>query len=433
MRETLINNFLRISSIPRKTGYEKKISDFFVKVAKENDLEYYQDEFYNVLIKKKGNIKGDSICLQAHFDMVCVKTSDSNHDFLNEGINVVIDNDKVTAKDTSLGADQGVGLAIMLTLIEDKTIKHPDLEFFFTVEEETTFKGVINFDYSKLQSKLLINLDYDNDKEVVIGSAGDFVNEYKYSGTLTTKDMPSYRVIVDGFKSGNSGVDINASSDSAIYEVARLIKDKEIYIKSINGGSFENDLASSCEVVLQSSLDIYSLFDGYSVTVIDNNESLSLNDTSNIINEILSLKGGYFSKTASCNLGTIRTNNNETSILYLIRSTDINEIEAISDNTKKLNYNFECDLKYKDSIWKPDMDSRLLKKYKEVYYSLYNEYPNEVICQGGVEAGSIKKRTMGMDVISFGANMDNIHSTKEVTYISSWEKIFNILVNIFNS
>ena len=129
MKDILINNFLRISKIPRMSGNEKQISDFFVEVAKNNNLEYYQDENNNLLIKKKGNITGDTIAFQAHLDMVCVKKESSSHDFNRDGIDVVINGDEVTSKDTSLGADQGVGLALMLTLIEDNTLDHPDLEF----------------------------------------------------------------------------------------------------------------------------------------------------------------------------------------------------------------------------------------------------------------------------------------------------------------
>lgn len=120
MRETLINNFLRISKIPRESGHEEKIANFFVNVAMANNLYYFKDENNNVLIKKKGNIDAESIALQAHLDMVCVKTSDSKHNFSTDGIEVIIDGDVVTAKDTSLGADQGVGLAMMLTILEDR-------------------------------------------------------------------------------------------------------------------------------------------------------------------------------------------------------------------------------------------------------------------------------------------------------------------------
>lgn len=161
-RETLLNNFLKISSIPRGSENEEKIADFFVNVAKENDLYFYKDEYNNVLIKKKGNLKSSSVAFQAHLDMVCAKTENSVHDFTKEGIEVLIDGNKVTAKDTTLGADQGVGLSMMLALMTDKKINHPDLEFLFTTQEETTFNGAVNFPYSKVESRRMINLDNSN-------------------------------------------------------------------------------------------------------------------------------------------------------------------------------------------------------------------------------------------------------------------------------
>ena len=431
MKEKLIENFLRISSIPRMTGNEKQISDFFVEIAKKNNLEYYQDEDYNVLIKKKGNIEGTPIILQAHFDMVCVKTKDSKHDFNCEGIEVIIEDDKVTAKDTSLGADQGVGLAIMLTLIEDNTISHRDLEFLFTVEEETTFKGVVDFKYEKLNGKELINLDNSSDDTVVIGATGDIVNEYSHKLNLKEKRMPSYKVTLDGFKEGNSGENIEESKDNAIVSMARILKDKDIYIKSITGGTFENDLASSCEVVIQTNLDINSIFStNAKIESIDNKYSMSLEESKDIVNEILSLESGYLSHKSSANLGIIETTNDLIKITYLIRSEDLIELENISNKTKELSYNFVFNNVYTDPIWNPDKDSKLLKKYNKAYFNLYNEYPEQIICKGSIECASIKNRINSLDVISIGATMNNIHSVNETTYISSWVKLYKVLLEV---
>ena len=431
MKEKLIENFLRISSIPRMTGNEKEISNFFVEVAKKNNLEYYQDEDYNVLIKKKGNIEGTPIILQAHFDMVCVKTKDSKHDFNCEGIEVIIEGDKLTAKDTSLGADQGVGLAMMLTIIEDNTISHPDLEFLFTVEEETTFKGVVDFDYDKLNGKELINLDNSSDDTVFIGASGDIVNEYLYKLNLTEKDIPSYKVTLDGFKEGNSGENIEESKDNAIVSMARVLKDKDIYIKSITGGRFENDLASSCEVIIQTNLDINNIFNtNVKIESIDNKSSLSLEESKDIVNEILSLESGYLSDRSSANLGIVETTNDLIRIVYLIRSDNLEELENISNKTKELNYNFEFNNMYTDPIWNPDKDSELLKKYNKAYFNLYNEYPKQIICQGSIESASIMNRVNNLDTISIGANMNNIHSVNETTYISSWIKIYKVLLEL---
>lgn len=369
MKDILINNFLRISKIPRMSGNEKQISDFFVSVAKENNLYYFQDENCNVLIRKKGNISGEAIAFQSHLDMVCVKKDESNHNFNLDGIDVIINGDEVKAKDTSLGADQGVGLAIMLTLIEDKSIKHPDLEFLFTVEEETTFKGAITFPYDKVLNKKMINLDYCMDNAVVIASAGDIVNEYIYEGILSNKRLNSYKLILDGLMGGNSGEDINRSKDNGISLLVKELKDKDIYFKSINGGTFENDIATNCEIVLQTNIDLIKEINNPNIKIekVENNDSFSLEDSKNIVNEILNLKSGFITDTASGNLGIIKTINNRIVITYLFRSTNAEELSNISNKINNLNHNFNINNLYTDSIWKVKEDSIILKKYKEVY------------------------------------------------------------------
>lgn len=205
MGDVLLNNFLRISNIPRESGHERKIADFFIGIAQNNHLLFYKDKNNNVLIKKPGNHKGEPIAFQAHLDMVCVKTENSQHDFTRDGIDVVVDGDKVTAKDTSLGADQGVGLAIMLTLLEDNSLKHPDMEFLFTTEEETTFKGATSFPYRGVKSSRIINLDGSNDSVVFIGSDGDICNEYTIECSKIRNNNPSYKIRISGFVGGNSG------------------------------------------------------------------------------------------------------------------------------------------------------------------------------------------------------------------------------------
>lgn len=381
MEEVLINNFLRISEIPRKSGNEKKISDFFVNIAKTNNLYYYQDENYNLLIKKKGNIDGEAIAFQAHLDMVCVKKEDSKHNFDADGIDVVINGDDVRAKDTSLGADQGVGLALMLTLMEDNTLNHPDLEFLFTVEEETTFKGAITFPYDKVSSKKMINLDYCMDNAIVVGSAGDKVDEYIYEGNLSKKDLNSYKLTLDGLDGGNSGENIKESENNAIITLINELSNKDIYIKSINGGTFENDVATSCEIVLQSNLDLIRKFNNSNIKVeqIDNDESLSLDDTRNIINQILELKSGFISKTASGNLGMIRTIGSKIVITYLYRSIDEKELNNFYASINNGKYNFRINKLYDDRIWRLKKDSYMFNKYKEVYNNLYNTSPVEMI------------------------------------------------------
>lgn len=436
MKDVLIENFIRISRIPRMSGDEKQISDFFVNIAKNNKLYYFQDENNNVLIRKKGNVDGDSIAFQAHLDMVCVKAKNSSHDFKLDGIDVIVDGDTVTAKDTSLGADQGVGLAIMLTLLEDTTLKHPDLEFLFTVEEETTFKGVVTFSYDKVQSKKIINLDYCRDDSVVIGSTGDILNEYTFKSNLVKCNLPSYRITIDRFPEGNSGENIELSSNNAITTMARILEGKEICLRSINGGTFENDLATSCEVILQTELNVYELLREQNAKIerINTNYSFSKENSKKIIDEIINLKCGYISNNnASGNIGIIKTINNEIKIYYIFRSIDENELEIINNETIKLGNNFKVDKIYTDFIWHPNNHSKLLKEYRETYHNKYNEYPKEVIGQGGTECSSIIKRLPDIDIISIGANMEKFHTINEITYISSWTKIYDLLIKLLNN
>ena len=399
MKDTLINNFLRISKIPRMSGNEKQISDFFVEVAKNNNLDYYQDENNNLLIKKKGNITGDTISLQAHLDMVCVKKEGSSHNFNSDGIDVIINGDGVT------------------------------------VEEETTFKGSITFPYDKVSSKKMINLDYCMDNAIVVASAGDKVDEYIYEGKLSKKDLDSYKLIIKDLSGGNSGENIEASGHNAIITLINSLLEKDVYIKSINGGTFENDVATNCEIVLQSNLDLISEFSNSHVTVerIDNDESFSLEDTKNIINQILELKSGFISKTASGNLGMIKTIDNKIVITYLYRSTNEEELNSFYDNINNEKYNFRINKLYDDRIWKLNKDSYMFNKYKEIYNNLFHDNPIEIIAQGGLEIASIQKRIDGLDIISIGANMENIHTVDEITYISSWEKLYDIIINLLKS
>ncbi len=435
MKELLINNFLRISSIPRESGHEEKIANFFVDIAKENNLYYFKDEYNNVLIKKKGDINSDPIALQAHLDMVCVKRRDSTHDFNEDGIQVVIEGDKVTAKDTSLGADQGIGLAIMLTLMEDDNIHHPDLEFLFTVEEETTFKGAVTFPYSKVDSKRLINLDNSIDDAVFIGADGDVCNEYSFNNELVETNLPSYRVLLDDFPGGNSSEDIALSENNAITTMARLLKDKDILLRSINGGTCENDLAISCEAVLNTSLDINEIFKGTTAKIekLENYLCFTREDTVKIINEILDLRCGHIGDLSSANLGTITTKENEIKIEYVFRSMDDKELERMGKEMNSLPYSFTVKEIYRDPIWKVNSNSELLRKYKELYFQEYAEYPREGVFHGAIECSSIKKRIDGLDIISIGSIIKKYHTVDEVTYISSWIKIYNLLVQFLET
>ena len=433
MKEVLLKNFKKISSIPRKSGHEEKIADFLCDIAKKNDLYFYRDDINNVIIKKKGNLDGEPIAFQSHLDMVCVKTEESNHDFERDGIEILINGDEVTAKDTSLGADQGIGLAIMLSLIENTKIKHPDIEFLFTSEEETTFNGAINFPYSKLESKRMINLDNSKDNSVYIGAEGNICNEDIYEGSKINTNISAYKIKINGFLGGNSGENVNLSKNNAITTMANLLIGRDILLAQINGGTFENDIATSCEIIINTYEDVYSIFKSYNAKIerIINTKSFNKDDTQHILNQIIELESGFILQgEASANLGKIETIDDKVIIKYIFRSNSEEKLQEIYNKTINLKNNFSAKELYRDPIWEADENSEILNKYNQVYFNEYGEYPTNEIYIGSIECASIKKRIEGLDIISIGSNMEDFHTTKEITYISSWCKIYNLLIKL---
>lgn len=436
LRKTLVDNFLMISGISRESGDEERIANFFVDVAKERGLYCFKDEHNNVLIKKGGVTGTEPIALQSHLDMVYVDGKDGSHNSRESGVDVTIDGDRVAANGTSLGADQGVGLAMMLAIMEDDSPKHPDLEFMFTTEEETTFGGAANFSYSLLRSKRLINLDNSKDNSVFIGTDGDVCNEYTYCGDLIENELPGYKILMDGFPGGNSGENVGLSENNAITAMARLLADKDIFLGSINGGTFENDLATSCEAIINTHIDVDEIFRGANIKIqnFDNKISFSKQDSKNILKEILDLRCGYISRNqASANLELVRVSGNKVSIRYIFRSMDAGELESINSATENLQNGFTVHEIYTDSIWKPDYDSKLLKQYEEQYFKECGEYPIREVWCGGIECSAIKSRVEDMDMISIGANIEKYHTVDEVTYVSSWLKVYKLLTRLLGA
>lgn len=441
--------FYKISQIPRESGHEKRFADFLEMFAKENNLEYYKDKSNNVLIKKNGNKEdNETIILQAHVDMVCVKTDNSNHNFEADPIEIVKSGDIISAKDTSVGADQGIGIAIMLLILESSEIKHPDLECLFTTEEETTFNGAINFDYSKLKGKKLINLDNCKDNSIVIGCDADICNKYIFNGKLIDNRMPSYKIKISNVKGGNSGIEIERSNKSAIMIMAQIIQELQIeddvLICKISGGKSEGDIACWCECIIKTKIkDVENkIKENISEKDIDicvdktlNDLTFSLEDSKKIINEIISLKQGLIETKnniiTSGNIGMIETINDNVIITGVLRSIDEKKLQE----QNKENYiiskknDFMVEEIYQDTAWIPNINSKLLENYKNIYYEVNQEYPDFEITHGGLECSCISKRIAGVDIISIGSIIEEFHTVNEKMYISSCEKTIKTLLS----
>ena len=449
--ETIMNRFLelfyKISEIPRESGKEGKFASFLEEFAKKHHLYCFRDESNNVLIKKKGNKESNNpIILQAHIDMVCVKRENSNHNFNTDPIDVIRDGDIIFAKDTSLGADQGIGLAIMLLILESDTIKHSDLECMFTTEEETTFNGVVNFDYSKLKGKMLINIDYCKDDTIIVGSDADICNEYIFEGNLEENDLQAYEISVKNLKGGNSGDYIERSSRNAISIIARIIQElqkiDDVFLCSIDGGESEIDIATSCKAIIKTRIeDIYNkvkelnVDENIQICEIKNELSFSIEDSKRIISQILKLKQGIVKKQdgniiVSGNIGVINTNKNKVFIQGVLRSIDVEQLKKYNNENLSISENDHFTVKeiYQDSAWIPNEKSKLLDDFKKAYYRVNGSTPIVDIAHGGLECSSIMKRTNNMDIISIGSIIEDFHTVNEKMYISSCEKTIKTLL-----
>lgn len=428
----LLDNFIRVAAIPRDSGKEEKIADFFVNVAKKNNLYYFKDKNNNVLIKKTGSIPGPSIGIQAHLDMVCEKTSDSNHNFNNDPINVIVNGDIVKANNTTLGADQGVGLAIMLTLIEDKELVAPNIEFIFTVEEETSFNGADTFPYYLLTTKRIINLDSCNDDVVYIGSEADIANEYIYNINYIKNDLPTYKMEITTQCEGNSGEYINESKNNAIYRAFEILSKLNVQLISVFGGKNEDDIANSCAIKFSSNENIDELLNREDC-IISKSESdyaINENDSKEIINNVLLMKSGFIDDGISANLGYINTNNNKILFNYLIRSKSDNKLDKYNNLINSKVTRFACNEMYRDDSFKIPNNSKLLLQYEKVYKDAIKKNVKKEICTGGIECAVISSKIKDLDIISIGSNVDYFHTPNERTYISSWVKIYTLLINM---
>lgn len=439
--------FYKISEIPRESGKEGKFADFLENFAKKHNLEYYRDESNNVLIKKKGNNENnETIILQAHIDMVCVKRENSEHNFETDPIEIIRKGDVISAKDTSLGADQGIGLAIMLLILESSKIKHPNLECMFTTEEETTFNGVFNFDYSKLSGKKLINLDHCKDDTIVIGCDADICNKYIFEGILDENGIQTYEINIKNINGGNSGIEIERSERNAITITAEIIqklqKEKDVFICSIDGGKSEGDIATSCKCIIKTKIDdldskVKALTMDGQVQIYEstNNLSFSLEDSKKIISQITELKQGIIKKqdnniVVSGNIGTINTIGNKISITGIVRSIEIEELQKYNrKNTEISNKNhFDVEEIYQDSAWKPNENSNLQEDYKKAYYKVNGSIPSMEIVHAGLECSSIANKTTNVDMICIGSIIEDFHTVNEKMYISSCEKTIKTLL-----
>ena len=451
--------FEDLCAIPHPSYHEEKVADYLCAFAEARGLEYYRDALHNVLIKKPATpdrVNAAPLMFQGHTDMVCVKTAESTIDFMKDGLSLYIDGDFLRAKDTTLGADDGIAVAIMLALLDGELSSHPALECLFTAAEEVGLDGAEGFDYSKISARKMINMDSEDLGVITAGCAGGL------RSTLTKKceSVPfageCLTVILKGLFGGHSGVDICSGRANANKLMGRLFakwqKDEgEVHLISISGGSKDNAISSICEAViatqniakttalLQKTADeiaaeLASDDKGFSLTVTPTKAPkvmFSAADSAQLIAILAVVDNGvkemnYNIKGLpewSRNLGVITTEDNVVELTFSSRSAIESRLDASIDELDTLALITGCTAKHYSRY--PGWDYAPVSELRELYACAYREITGKDatvdVIHAGLECGIIVSKLPGLDVISVGPDMRDVHSPDERLNLASVE------------
>lgn len=468
----LLNNifwkyFKEISNIPRKSGNEEKIAQYLVNFATDKGFKYYTDDMYNVVIWKdayNGYENKDVLGLQCHTDMICEKKDNSHHDFLKDPICLKIDGDFIKATDTTLGADNGIGVAYILAILASEDIKTPPLECIFTTQEETTMNGVNFLDANILKSKRIISFDNFSEDEMWISSATakewkSVIHSEKIE--LENEEICSFSLKLSHFKGGHSGLDIGDSKrGNPIKIVGNLLNNfSDIYLASFTGGSQVNIIPRDCEITFsinKHELDKISLLK----TEIENLQKLfpqadiSFNRTTNITNcynkesteKILNFinefsngslkRDKYENVILSGNFATVNTVSNDIYLTYSIRynSKDIGEqLEKDIQNIMQKYDVQEIELLHILG-YEQDENSSLIKNCEDLYLKVFNKPIKKIRVQACLECGYFSYKIPNLQYIAIAPNIYDAHSPSERMSITSankmWDFIKKLLENI---
>lgn len=463
--------FADICSIPRASGKEQKVVEYLLAFAKEHNLEAKQDEVGNVVICKKateGRESAVSIALQSHTDMVCEKNSDVKHNFDTDPIIPYIDGDWVKATGTTLGADDGIGVALSLAILASEDIKHGEIECLFTVDEETGLKGAQNLKPNFIKSKMLINLDSEEEGEIYIGCAGgiDTTAKLKYSKINVPSNYISFKIKCFGLNGGHSGGDIHLGFGNANKILNRLIWNLnnkfDILLNSLNIGDKRNAIAREGEAIIsilpQNEKEIIDFIDKYKNIIRKEfaikEQNLDINiqkiekqnfaidkiTAKNLLNALYSVQHGVIAMSkeidnlveTSTNLAAVKTFEKEIVITTSQRSaTDTAKIN-IANSVECAFLLAGCEIEHSTGYpgWKPNTNSILLKTAKNVYVDLFGEEPKILAIHAGLECGLFLEKYPFLDMISIGPTVHKVHSPDEMLNIKSTENFWILIKNI---
>ncbi|MGE5430546.1 MAG: aminoacyl-histidine dipeptidase [Syntrophomonadaceae bacterium] len=471
--ESLWQRFYEITQVPRPSKMEGKIREYLRNFARENNLPIKEDEVGNIVISAPaapGYENAKTIVLQGHVDMVCEKNKGTEIDFEKDGLKLERDGDWVKAQGTTLGSDNGIGVAAALAALTDKSLTHGPLEALFTVDEETGLTGANNLQPGFITGRTLLNLDSEEDGAFYVGCSGGLDTQGSFSVDYTDKveGFNSYSLMVSGLKGGHSGLDINTGRANAIKIMGRVLKALEktgFLLASLEGGSKRNAIPREAEAVvlikpskekkisgiirdLQSQLqnEFRTSDSGLKVELAKKDgqmqKAFSNKFRKKIVNTILGLPHGVIAMSAdiaglvetSTNLATVNMNDGTLVIGTSQRSSVESAKRYVAHMVESVLELAGAEILQGDGYpgWKPDMSSQALKASKHIYEALFNSEPEVKAIHAGLECGILGDKYPGLDMISFGPTIQGAHSPDERVNIPAVERFYKLLSGILS-
>ncbi|MCX6222854.1 MAG: aminoacyl-histidine dipeptidase [Bacteroidia bacterium] len=462
-------NFYQLTQVPRPSKHEEKIQDFMLKYGKSLGLETEKDAVGNVVIRKPAtpgmeNRKG--IVMQGHLDMVPQKNNDTKHDFEKDPIDAWIDGEWVKARGTTLGADNGMGVAAAMTVLASKTLVHGPVEALFTCDEETGMTGAFGLQAGWLKGDILLNMDSEDEGELYVGCAGG-VNgniEFEYDEMIVPKGYSSYKLIIKGLKGGHSGLDINLGRGNANKLMVRFLKhaiqEMDVRLAEVNGGGMRNAIPRECYAIVvvptESIADFIAAVAKYEniykaeLKISEPNLNFAAEECAkpkslidervqdDMIDSVYACPNGMIRMSdsmpglveTSTNLATVKSENGVISVKCLLRSSVDSAKDDLCEQVESVFSLAGGMVRFDGGYpgWKPNMDSAILKQMQKIYENKFGKVPEVKAIHAGLECGILGANYPHWDMISFGPTMRFPHSPDEKVNIPTVAKFWDFLV-----
>ena len=472
----VFEQFAKINQIPRPSKHEEKMIDYLKKFGKDHGLETKVDETGNVLIKKpatKGYENRATTILQSHMDMVCDKLVDVDIDFYNDPIQSYVDGDWMRAKGTTLGADDGIGDAIELAILDSDDIEHGPIECVFTRDEETGLTGAFGMKAGFMSGKYLINLDSEDEGQIFISCAGGINTTAVFH--VTREDAPEGYFFMEaslkGLQGGHSGDDINKKRANAIKILARFLYNEQskmdLYLAQWNSGRMHNAIPRDGKVIFAVPADKkeevkadFNVFakeveDEYHITdtnmqwalvSADKQKVMDKTTSDNLIKAIQAVDNGVLSMCqdealawmveTSSNIASVQSEEDKVVVVSSQRSNVMSNLKNMSNSVKACFQLAGAEVIQNDGYpaWKMNPESKLVKITVDAYKKLFNKEPKVLGIHAGLECGLFSEKYPHLDMVSFGPTLRNVHTPDECLYIPTvqmvWDHLLEILKNI---